>query len=307
MKVTSLGYLIGQGWRSMVANKLMTLASIGVLTACLFITGIAVLLNLNVNSYVEYLSSQNVVEVYLADDTPEQTAYDLRVAVETLENISSCEYITKDMALQEMKVFMGENADLLEPYENNAASENPLPASLRAKVSDLALLDETVNEITTIVGGYTYKISVPEDLSDVLLEIQQVVSYVGWGIVAVLGIVSIVIISNTIRLTVFARRKEINIMKYVGATNAFIRLPFFVEGMTVGAIAGLLATIFVGGGYYALIYTATSPESTWSDVIVQNLLPFEYIMPMLAGAFVLFGIFIGSMGCSNSIRKHLKV
>ncbi len=307
MKVTSLSYLIGQGWRSMVSNKLMTLASIGVLTACLFITGIAVLLNLNVSNYVEYLSSQNVVEVYLNDDIAEQTANDLRIAVETLENVSSCEYITKAQALQEMKVFMGENADLLTPYETNASTENPLPASLRAKVIDLVFLDETVNEITTICGGYVYKISVPEDLSDVLIEIQQVVTYVGWGIVAVLGVVSIVIISNTIRLTVFARRKEINIMKYVGATNAFIRLPFFVEGMTVGAIAGVLATGLVGGGYYALIYTATAPDSTWSDVIVQNLLAFELIMPVLAGGFLLSGIFIGGMGCATSIKKHLKV
>ncbi len=307
MKITSLGYLIGQGWRNMLANKLMTVASIGVLTACLFITGIAALLSLNVNNYVEYLSSQNVVEIYLTDDVPEETIYDLRVAVETLDNISICEYITKEQALQEMKVFMGENADLLEPYENNASTENPLPASLRAKVVDLTILDTTVGEITAICGSYAYKISVPEDLSRILVDIQRYVMYVGWGLVGILGIVSIVIISNTIRLTVFARRKEINIMKFVGATNAFIRLPFFVEGMTVGAISGLISTLIVGGGYYALLYTATEPNSTWDPVIVQNLLPFELVLPLLAAGFFAFGIFIGSLGCTASMKKHLKV
>ncbi len=219
MKFSSVGYLIRQGLRNMVANKLMTLASIGVLTACLFITGIAVLLSLNVNSYVEYLSSQNLVEVYLVDGIPEETIYDLRVAVETIDNVSTCEYISKEQALQEMKSFMGDNADLLEPYETNASTENPLPPSLRAKVIDLELLQTTVDEITAATGDYVYKINVPEDLSRVLIEIQQTVTYVGWGLVAILGIVSVVIINNTIGLTVFARRKEINIMKFVGATN----------------------------------------------------------------------------------------
>ncbi len=307
MKITSFGYLIAQGWRNMISNKLMTIASIGVLTACLFITGVAALLSLNVTNYVEYLSAQNTVEIYLVDELTEDQIIDLRVRVETLENISSCEYISKAMAIEEMKLLMGEDADLLSAYEGEGNLENPLPASLRAQVINLEFLTSTVNEIENIMGAATYRINVPENLTQILLTIQQTVTYVGWGLVGVLGIVSVVIISNTIRLTVFSRRKEINIMKYVGATNAFIRLPFFIEGMTVGAISGILATSLVGGGYYALLYTATSPESFWHESIVEHLLPIELLAPYFAIGFIAFGIIIGGIGCASSIRKHLKV
>ena len=96
-------------------------------------------------------------------------------------------------------------------------------------------------------------------------------------------------------------------MKFVGATNAFIRLPFFVEGMTVGAISGLLATVLVGGGYYAALYYAKQPEAAWLGEFTQCLLPFNAVWPWLLGGFVLFGVFIGGVGCITSIRKHLKV
>ena len=124
---------------------------------------------------------------------------------------------------------------------------------------------------------------------------------------AVLGIVSVVIISNTIRLTVFARRKEINIMKFVGATNAFIRMPFFVEGMTVGALAGLISTVLVGGAYFAALKALAQPGAMWLDEFTQCLYPFHVVILPLAGIFILFGMFIGSAGCAFSIRKHLKV
>ena len=137
--------------------------------------------------------------------------------------------------------------------------------------------------------------------------LKQVVTIVGWGLVAVLGTVSVVVISNTIKLTVFARRKEINIMKFVGATNAFIRLPFFVEGMTVGALSGLVATGIVSGCYYALINGLQSEMEGIASELISYLYPLsEVILPLLIG-FVAFGMLIGSTGCATSIRKHLKV
>ena len=127
------------------------------------------------------------------------------------------------------------------------------------------------------------------------------------SLVIVLAIVSVVVISNTIRLTVFARRKEINIMKFVGATNAFIRLPFFVEGMTVGAISGVLATVVVGGAYYGLEQALLQPEALWLNEFTKCMWPFMDIIWPLLGGFVLFGVAIGGVGCASSIRKHLKV
>ena len=122
-----------------------------------------------------------------------------------------------------------------------------------------------------------------------------------------LGVVSVVVISNTIRLTVFARRKEINIMKFVGATNAFIRLPFFVEGMTVGAISALLATGIVGGAYYGLEQALLQPDALWLSEFTRCMLPFYDVIGPLASGFGMFGVAIGGIGCASSIRKHLKV
>ena len=306
MKWSSFKYLVKQGWHSMIANRLMTLASVGVLTACLVITGIAALLSVNVNSFVSYLSAQNEVEIYL-NDLDAETAESLRGQVAALDNVSECTYVSKAQAVEEMKQQLGEDADLLAAYEGEGNTSNPLPASLRAKIAQLELLDETVSQISAVCGESVYKIQVPSDLSTILVSLKRVVTYVGWGLVIVLGIVSVVVISNTIRLTVFARRKEINIMKFVGATNAFIRLPFFIEGMTVGAISGIVATLLVGGGYYATLYYAQQPDAAWLTEFTQCLLPMGSVWYWLLGGFVLFGIFIGGVGCITSIRKHLKV
>lgn len=158
-----------------------------------------------------------------------------------------------------MKEEMGEYADVLQDYEGEGNEANPLPASFRIYVTDIALLDDTVAAIQQVGGDMFYRINSPTELGDILVQMRRVVNVAGWGLVAVLGIVSVVIISNTIRLTVFARRKEINIMKFVGATNAFIRMPFFVEGMTVGALAGLISTVLVGGAYFAALKALAQP------------------------------------------------
>ena len=307
MKWSSFRYLVRQGWHSMVANRLMTLASMGVLTACLFITGVAVLLSLNVNRFVDYLGTQNEIECFISDTYPDSQISELQSRLAAIDNVATCEYVSKAQAVQEMQEDMGEDADLLDAYAGEGNTENPLPASFRISITDVSLLDTTVAQIQQTGADAFYRIESPGEFSDMFVSLRRTVNIVGWGLVAVLGTVSIVVISNTIKLTVFARRKEINIMKFVGATNAFIRLPFFVEGMTVGALAGLLATFVVGGGYYALLANLQGATSVLGSALVDCMVPFfTAIWPMLGG-FVLFGMFIGSTGCASSIRKHLKV
>lgn len=307
MKWSSFKYLTKQGLHSMVQNRLMTLASVGVLTACLIITGVAVLLSVNVNSFVDYLSDQNEFEVYL-NDGYEQASIDAFVQnVSALENVAETEYISKSQAVEEMQAWMGEDGDLLSSYAGEDNAANPLPASVRVRVEDLTALSQTVESVKALGGDMIYEVQSPTELSSVLVGMKRAVTYVGWGLVAVLGVVSVVVISNTIRLTVFARRKEINIMKFVGATNAFIRLPFFVEGMTVGAISGIVSTLVVGGVYYGLLQWLDQPSASWLGEFTRCMHPMsEVIWPMLGG-FVLFGVFIGGVGCATSIRKHLKV
>ena len=307
MNWSSFKYLVKQGWHNMVANRLMTVASLGVLTACLVITGIAGILSISVSNFVQSLGDKDMVEVFIADEATEEQINQWGQQLPALSNVASCEFISKAQAVEDMKEEMGEYADVLKDYEGEGNESNPLPASFRIYVKDIALLSQTVNEIQQIGGDMFYRINSPTELGDILVQLRRVVNVAGWGLVAVLGIVSVVIISNTIRLTVFARRKEINIMKFVGATNAFIRMPFFVEGMTVGALAGLISTVLVGGAYFAALKALAQPGAMWLDEFTQCLYPFQVVILPLAGVFVLFGMFIGSAGCAFSIRKHLKV
>lgn len=307
MKFSSFRYLVKQGWHNMVANRLMTLASVGVLTACLFITGVAALLSANVNSFVLYLQSQNEIEVFFNDDISAEETQRVQQELSALENISNCTYISKAQAVVEQMAEMDNGQELLEGYMGEDNPNNPLPASMRLTLADIGLLDTTILHIRDICGEYIFDIASLSDLSQILVTLRTIVNYVGWGLVGVLGIVSVVVISNTIRLTVFARRKEINIMKFVGATNAFIRLPFFVEGMTVGALSGILSSGVVLGIYYLALDFSTQKFPALVQDMMNALLPLEQVwLPIVVG-FIAFGMVIGSLGCASSIRKHLKV
>lgn len=320
MKWSSFRYLVKQGWHNMIFNRLMSLASVGVLTACLVITGTAVLLSENVGRYVDYLETLNEIVFFIDDNVSEEKIEEMKSKISGQENVSECLFIPKSAAVEEMRDQLGEYSDIMDEYAGEGNENNPLPASFRVSVKDVARLSETVNTVSEL-GAYTaedeegnaveqnvfYKVSSPSELSDTLVSLRRIVSYIGSGLVLILGVVSIVVIGNTIRLTVFARRKDINIMKFVGATNAFIRLPFFVEGMTVGAISGLLASGIVIGIYYGIEQALLSPEAMWLSEFTRCIVPFEMVIKPIMSGFILFGIVIGGIGCAMSIRKHLKV
>lgn len=329
MRFSSLAYLARQGWKNMINNRLMTLGSIGILTACLFITGAAVLLGLNVNNFASFLAGQNEVILFLKDgievpapQTPaegEQPAEDTQtpavvlqpvnieaaVAVlESIDNIESYTYVTKDEALDEAIGWMRQYGDLLEAYRE----DNPLPASFRVTVRDLEQLDATVAQLSTIEG--VEYINSPSSMAQILVSIKTAVNWVALGLVSVLGVVCIVVIGNTIRLTVFARRREINIMKYVGATNSFIRFPFFVEGMTSGLVSGLLAFGLLSLGYTQLVRHLTTDglgNFTWINNLFFTILPYESLQLQLLGGFLAVGLVLGGLGTADSVRKYLRV
>ncbi len=369
MRISSLFYLTRQGWKNMVNNRMMTVASIGILTACLFITGAAALLGLNVNSFAGYLAGQNEIVVYLHDTVgsqnvapvpdandpagvappaegegaaegeasaegaapaegdpttegqtgtegegaaaegepavPAPPAFDIEAAVavlESIDNVESYTYVSKDEALTEAIGWMGDYADLLEGYRD----DNPMPASFRVTVKDLNLLEETVAQLGTIQG--VEYISSPNSMAQILVSIKTAVNWLALGLVAVLGLVCVVVIGNTIRLTVFARRREINIMKYVGATNAFIRWPFFVEGMTSGLLAGLLAFGLLSLGYTQLLQLlAEGTGFAWLNNLFFSLISYESVRAPMLIVFLAAGALLGSMGTAGSVRKYLRV
>lgn len=302
MNWSSFKYLTRQGLHNMVANRLMTVASVGVLTACLIVTGIAWLFGANVDSLVAYLGEQNETVVYLEEGATEEEAADVDTAIRAIRGIAQVTYVTKDEVLDAYKGYMDEYEDLWEDFEGD---ENPFRANYRVVLADLGQMDDIVAQLDAIPG--VDKVRAPTELSSVFTSVQRVVNTGSWGLVLVLGLVSVVVISNTIRLTVFARRKEINIMKYVGATNGFIRWPFFVEGLAAGLVAALIAGTVVVGGYGVLVYFSHDLTGFWRTLLGASVLPLGKVWYKVVGGFLVFGALIGSLGTAASIRKYLKV
>ena len=301
MKWSSFQYLTKQGLHNLRANRLMSLASIGVLTACLLLTGIAGLFSANVNSLVEYLGDQNETVVYLDQGLSDEELASVDQTLRSMPGLAAVTYVSQEEVLETYKGYMSEYADLFNDFEE----DNPFHANYRVVLEDLNKLDEMIAQLEQIDG--VYSVSAPTQLSSVFLTIQRAVTYAGWALVAVLALVSVVVISNTIRLTVFARRKEINIMKYVGATNGFIRWPFFVEGTSVGLISGLLAAGLVIGAYALVVNRIGAMSGFWGPILGSCLLRVGQVWPVVLGAFLIFGVVIGSIGTATSIRKYLEV
>ncbi len=280
----------------------MSVASIGVVVSCLIIVGICGLLAINVNTFADFLGSQNELVVYVLDDATQQQIDDIDSFIKANENIAKYKFVTKDEALQEQMGYLGEYGELLEGYQGE---ENPLPASFRCTVKNLEVLQKTSDELAAMPG--VELLSTPTELANVLITLKNAAFYGGFGILAILVFVSIVVIANTIRLTVFARRKEIGIMKFVGATNGFIRLPFIVEGIIIGTIAALTTFVVLSGAYYYMTYYLSTNATGWLAMVSTVLIPYGKIWYWMLLIFLGFGWFIGGAGSAISMKRYLKV
>ena len=240
MKLYSFTYLMKEGIRSLWTNRTMTLASICVLVSCLLLTGTAVVFSMNISSAMGMVEESNSVTVYLEDNLPALTAVSVGEQLRQLDNIATCEYVPKDEALQQIMDSLGDDGTV---FEGLSGSDNFLPDAYRVSFEDISLYDETIAAIQSIDGVESYT-----DYSDVVYKlnsIDRMVSIGGIVVVSVLAVVSLFIISNTIRVTMSSRRLEIGIMKSVGATDLFVQVPFVVEGMTIGLISSLLSSLII--------------------------------------------------------------
>lgn len=307
MSFSGLRYLTVQGMHNLTRNKLMSMASVGILAACLVITGVAALLSLNVNNFVDYLGAQNRVIVYLQLDADDALIGETARAIDKVDNLLDCTFVSKEEALEETKGWIagydnGAYANVLDGY---AGENNPLYASFRVTVDDLSQMGQTVARLQQLPG--VDFVDAPSDLARTLVTLKNTVAAAGWGLVAVLALISLVVISNTIRVTVYARRKEINIMKFVGATNSFIRLPFLVEGALIGLLAALISFGLVTGAYLGVLEAVQQSGNGLLSSLYFSLIPYRQIWPWLAGGFGLSGVLIGAFGSGFSVRRHLKV
>ncbi len=300
MKIHNFAYLCKEGTKNIFSNKLMSFACIGVLVACLLLIGSAVLFTLNVNSLVETVAEQNEFVVFLLDS---MTADDLGVydvALENTPNVLSKRFVSREEGFEQERQRLGEDAYLFDGIDAST-----YPNAYIVRVEDIALLDNTLRTVAELDG--TDRISSSAEVAKVLVGLRSTVAYAGAGIVVILIVVSVVIITNTIKLTVFSRRKEINIMKYVGATDSFIRLPFLVEGMVLGIIAALLAFSLLGVGYTYILRYVGENYAAYIGVIYENAIPFREIAIELLAGFGILGVIIGTVGSGVFVQRHLKV
>lgn len=280
----------------------MSVASVGVVASCLILVGICGSLVLNVNSFVSYLGAQNEIVIYMKEDASLDNINAINSSLENDEDVGHFRYVSKEDALAEQMGYMGQYASLLTGYEG---ANNPLPASFRVNLKDLTRLEPASLRFSGF-DGVDY-VSTPTELAGVLIALKNVTYYAGLAILVILFMVSMVVISNTIRLTVFARRREISIMKYVGATNGFIRMPFIVEGLLIGTISAVITFAVVAGGYVYLFNYITTQATGFIAMLSLCMVPFSSIWPVMLIGFVAFGWLIGGLGSALSMRRYLKV
>lgn len=301
MRFSSFTYLVGQGLHNLRANRLMTFASMGVLTVCMLLIGAAYLLGVNIDAMVEYIGDQNETVVYMDQGASDDQIAAADTAIRSTEHVVGVTYMSPQDVLA---VY----SDMLSTYTNLQdafANDNPFYPNYRVVVDSPDNIEAVSQQLRQIDG--VYQVNAPLEMSKVFVSLQKVVSYACYGIVLVLAIVSIVVINNTIKITVFNRRKEINIMKFVGATDTFIKLPFFVEGMVLGLLAASLAFFILWGGYEYLVTWMDGNQSALFMMFKDQIIPFESIALMMYGAFAAGGVLIGVGGSMIFVRKYLRV
>ena len=295
MKGTSLKYLTHEGFRNVWVNRLMSLASVTVLMACLIIMGAGIMIYFNINNVVDKVQSQNVVMVYVADDSSEDETTQIGTSLKGISNVESCEFVPKEVAFQEQIQSMGGDAALFEGFD-----EIPLPDAYKVTVKDLSQFENTVSQIKQI--NKVDSVRENSDLASKLLSLRHAVSIVSVGLVIMLFLVALFIISNTIRITMFSRKLEISIMKAVGATNWFIRWPFMIEGMILGTISGIVSL----GVLWGLYAVAEKVFAQTLSLIGFSLVPFSEYWWQILLVFVAIGLFTGGFGSLVSMAKYLK-
>ena len=295
MKGTSLKYLTHEGFRNVWVNRLMSLASVTVLMACLIIMGAGIMIYFNINNVVDKVQSQNVVMVYVADDASEDETTQIGTSLKGISNVESCEFVPKEVAFQEQIQSMGGDAALFEGFD-----EIPLPDAYKVTVKDLSQFENTVSQIKQI--NKVDSVRENSDLASKLLSLRHAVSIVSVGLVVMLFLVALFIISNTIRITMFSRKLEISIMKAVGATNWFIRWPFMIEGMILGTISGIVSL----GVLWGLYAVAEKVFAQTLSLIGFSLVPFSAYWWQILLVFVAIGLFTGGFGSRVSMAKYLK-
>ena len=294
MRLNRSGYLIREGFRSIGTHGFMSFATVTIIMACLIIMGSVTLLSLNIDRVIKGLENQNEVVAFVDDSYTEASARALQGSIEALDNISSIEFVTRAQAFD----------SFMENYTSDLAEgldEQVLRDRYVIHLTDIAQMAQTKAELENIEG--IAKVKAHLDYAKSFVTIRNIVSVVSLALIAMLVFVSIFIMSNTIKLATFGRREEIAIMKMVGASNGFIRLPFVVEGLVLGILGGGLGFLAEWGIYELLTRRLVGSVAGGFFTVV----PFMQIALPMFIAYMAIGVVIGAFGGVNAIRNYLDV
>ena len=295
MKINNLGYLLKEGIRGIFLHGFMSFAAVCVTVACLLIVGSFSVLMYNVNIMVEELNKTNEILVYIDSELPDAEARSVGTVINKIANVQNAVFVTREEALEEFV------ADHQEDEAFSGVDASDLRHRYVVTLVDNALMKDTVKELEGISG--VAKINAAYELAEGFTTIQNVLRIASFAVIAVLLGVSLLIISNTVKLAMYDRRDEIAIMKMVGATNGFIRLPFVVEGFTLGMISAALAFGLEWLMYDSLVLKLESVDT----LKLFSFVPFTTLLWPMIATFAAAGLFVGVVGSWTSIRKFMDV
>ena len=298
MKHSIFGYLLGEGFRNVFHNKKSSGASLAIMCATMLIFGLFFMIIENLNNAVKTLETQQGIQVFIQKTATDAQMEQIGEQIQAIDGVNMVTFVSKEDALNQTKEKLKDKQALIAGWDES----NPFKASYLVTLTDLKLSSQVQDEIKKIDN--IDSIQSRDETINGLVAIANGVRIVSAVILTLLVLISIFIIGNTIKLTVHARRKEISIMKYVGATDSFIRWPFVIEGIIIGIVAALLS-ILVLGIAYSLITNAAA-NSIISTMGIK-LLSFTDMTTLLVIVYMVLGIGIGALGSSISMRKYLQV
>ena len=297
MRFNVIGYLIGEGFSNVFKNKKSTISSLMIMCATMIVFGLFFVIGENISAFVNNVAEAQGIRVFLENTATDEEIEQVGNEILSVEGVRNAEYVSKEDALEYMVEMLGD--ELMESY----GERNIFSAAYDVTLTDLELNDEVQESILQL--DHVKKIESSNQVITQVINLTKGVRLVTGVILILLIIISIAIIANTIKLTVHARRKEISIMKYVGATNSFIRWPFLVEGVIIGVLAGLLSVVLIGVSY---TYIANKMATVaFFEMANWHLLAFSDMFNLILVVYLALGIGIGIVGSGISMRKYLEV
>ena len=299
MRISTLGYIIKQGFKNIFSNKMFSLASIATMSACIFLFGIFYSILINVEYSVKEAQSSVAVTVFFDEDIDDARVQEIGTLIQNRPEVDHIVYISAEEAWEGFKT------DYLGEYAEGYEGDNPLDGSDNYEIylTDVSKQTELVTFLSTIPG--IREINRSDITADILSNINKLITYVSMGIVAILLAVSLFLISNTIIVGIAVRREEISIMKLVGAKNFIVRTPFIIEGLIIGLIGSALPLVLIYYIYTEVIVYAVEKFAALSDIL--KFMSVEQLFTKLVPVSLILGIGVGVIGSMWAVRKRLKV